>query len=172
MMRMFHAISLVERLFQIQKINFSTTSDQCLRVEDSEFMRLTFISVVVLDVTFCNFIIAVNCSFDKNYCGWRNMLTSLDDQIIWYRKKSGNQSQGTGQSHHHTGKLNALNSKLFCLRTITAFSLQMLCRLKCCMKIVGSLCSSCFLHFLSVDKMTFGTNKQSDVEEKETRIPG
>jgi len=108
-----------------KKVNFPTTSNQeCLGVEDSEFMRLTFISVVVIDVTFCNFITAVNCTFDKNYCGWRNMLTSLDDQITWYRKKSGNQSQGTGPSHDHTGKLNAaLNSTLFCLRTITAFSI-------------------------------------------------
>ena len=108
-----------------KKVNFPTTSDQeCLGVVDSEFMSLTFISVVVFDVTFCNFITAVNCTFDKNYCGWRNMLTSLDDQITWYRKKSGNQSQGTAPSHDHTGKLNAaLNSTVFCLRTITAFSI-------------------------------------------------
>lgn len=35
--------------------NVSTTSDQCFRVEDSKFIRLTFTPVVVIVVTFCNF---------------------------------------------------------------------------------------------------------------------
>ena len=51
------------------------------------------------------FIILVNCTFDENYCGWRNILTSPEEQISWHRQRSGNHSQGTGPSQDHTGKL-------------------------------------------------------------------
>ncbi|KAL9987564.1 hypothetical protein ACROYT_G001896 [Oculina patagonica] len=47
-------------------------------------------------------IFEANCTFDRNYCGWRNVLSTSDD-IDWYARRSGTPSLGTGPSQDHTG---------------------------------------------------------------------
>jgi len=43
-----------------------------------------------------------NCTFDKSYCGWRNVLSPQDD-IHWFRRRFNTPSHGTGPSQDHTG---------------------------------------------------------------------
>ena len=79
-------------------------SDQCLRVEDYKFIRSTFQWWLLTSHFVILYINLVNCTFDENYCGWRDMLTPSNEQVSWHRKRSGNHSQGTGPSQDHTGK--------------------------------------------------------------------
>lgn len=53
-------------------------------------------------VIFYLFLIVANCTFDKSFCGWRNVLSPEDD-IQWIPRKSATPSQGTGPSQDHTG---------------------------------------------------------------------
>lgn len=53
-------------------------------------------------IIFYLFLILANCTFDKSYCGWRNVLSPEDD-IQWIRRKSRTPSLGTGPSQDHTG---------------------------------------------------------------------
>ena len=78
------------------------TSDQCLVVSEEDINR------ILIHSKWFEFVILVNCTFDESFCGWSNILTSPNGQISWHRKRSGNQSQGTGPPQDHTGTQNIL----------------------------------------------------------------
>ena len=88
----------------LHKGTHAEKSDQCLRVVDFKFIRLTFQWWLLTSHFVILYIILVSCTFDENYCGWRDMLTPSNEQISWHRKRSGNHGQGTGPSQDHTGK--------------------------------------------------------------------
>ena len=55
------------------------------------------------------FVIPANCTFNESYCGWRNVLQSID-QFNWYMRTNGTPSHGTGPSSDHTGTLNVFQN--------------------------------------------------------------